>query len=110
MLVDDHVAAYLLGIKAIIPDFHQTDGLVGDNMEDKYIEGMVAGINQPLLDSPVLFINPVAEVVGHQEPENSRDGEGEELLEEERQFILAVRYLENRYTTTAKIRETQSLA
>ena len=81
MLVDDHVAANLTGIEAIIPDFHQTDSLVGDNMEDEYIEGMVASINQPLLNSPIVFINPAAEVMGHQKTEDGRDGQREELLE-----------------------------
>ena len=81
MLVDDHVAANLTGIEAIIPDFHQTDSLVGDNMEDEYIEGMVASINQPLLNSPIVFINPAAEVIGHQKTEDGRDGQREELLE-----------------------------
>ena len=81
MLVDDHVTAYLSGIEAIVPDLQQTDGLVGDDVEDEDIEGMVASIDQELLESVVVFIEPVAKVVGHQETQDGREGEREKLLE-----------------------------
>ena len=81
MFMDDHVTANLSGIEAIVPDFQQTDGLVGDDMEDEDIERMVACIDQELLELVVVFIDPAAEIVGHEESENGRNGEREELLE-----------------------------
>ena len=81
MFMDDHVTAYLSRIEAIVPDLQQTDGLIGYDMEDEDIEGVIARIDQQLLELPVVFINPTAEVVGHQESEDGRDGEGQELLE-----------------------------
>ena len=79
--MDDHVTANLSGIETIVPDLQQTDGLVGDDMEDEDIERMVACIDQELLELIVMFIDPAAEIVGHEESENGRDGEREELLE-----------------------------
>ena len=75
------MTANLPGIEAIVPDLQQADGLVGDDMEDEDIEGMVAGVDQELLEPVVVFVDPAAEVVGHQEAEDGWDGEGEELLE-----------------------------
>ena len=81
MFMNDHVTANLSGIEAIVPDLQQTDGLVGDDMEDEDIKGMVANIDQQLFEFTWMFVNPTAEVVGHQESEDGRDGEGQELLE-----------------------------
>ena len=81
MFVDDHVTADLSRVEAIIPDLQQADRLVGDDVENKDIQGVVACIDQKPFDDPVVFIQPTTEVVGHQESENGRDGEGEELLE-----------------------------
>ena len=50
-------------------------------MEDEYIERMVANIDEELFDSVVVFIEPAAEVVGHQEAQDGRNGKGEKLLE-----------------------------
>ena len=81
MFVDDHVTANLSRVEAIVPDLQQTDGLIRDDMEDEYIERMVANIDEELFDSVVVFIEPAAEVVGHQEAQDGRNGKGEKLLE-----------------------------
>ena len=81
MFVDDHVTANLSGIETIVPDFQQTDDFVGDDMKDEDIQGVVADINQHLFEFPVVFIDPAAEVIGHQESQDSRDGKGEKLIE-----------------------------
>ena len=81
MIVDDHVTTNLSGIEAIVPYFQQADNLIGDDMENEDIQRMITCINQPLLDSPIVFINPAAEVIGHEKTEDGRDGKGEKLLE-----------------------------
>ena len=75
MVVYDHVATNLSRVEVIVPDFQEADGLVGDDMEDEDIERMVAGVDQELFELVVVFIEPAAEVVGHQEAENGRYGE-----------------------------------
>jgi len=75
MIVYDHVATNLSRVEVIVPDFQEADGLVGDDMEDEDIERMVAGVDQELFEPVVVFIEPAAEVVGHQEAENGRYGE-----------------------------------
>ena len=72
MVVYDHVATNLSRVEVIVPDFQEADGLVGDDMEDEDIERMVAGVDQELFELVVVFIDPVAEVVGHQETEDGR--------------------------------------
>ena len=81
MFVDDHVTTNLSRVEAIVPDLQKTDGLVGDDVEDEDIERMVAGVDQELFESVVVFIQPTAEVIGHQEAQYGWYGEGEELLE-----------------------------
>ena len=81
MVVYDHVTTDLSRVEVIVPDFQEADGLVGDDMEDEDIERMVACIDQELLELVVMFIDPAAEIVGHEESENGRNGEREELLE-----------------------------
>ena len=68
-----------------------TDGLVGKDVEDEDVQCMVACINKELFEFAVVLIDPVAEVIGHQESQDGRNGEGEELWKEERQFMLASR-------------------
>ena len=75
MIVYDHVATDLSRVEVIVPDFQEADGLVGDDMEDEDIERMVACVDQELFESVVMFIEPAAEVIGHQEAENGRYGE-----------------------------------
>ena len=75
MIVYDHVATNLSRVEVIVPDFQEADGLVGDDMEDEDIERMVACVDQELFESVVVFIEPAAEVIGHQEAENGRYGE-----------------------------------
>ena len=75
MVVYDHVATDLSRVEVIVPDFQEADGLVGDDMEDEDIERMVAGVDQELFELVVVFIEPAAEVIGHQEAENGRYGE-----------------------------------
>ena len=75
MVVYDHVATDLSRVEVIVPDFQEGDGLVGDDMEDEDIERMVAGVDQELFELVVVFIEPAAEVIGHQEAENGRYGE-----------------------------------
>ena len=75
MIVYDHVATNLSRVEVIVPDFQEADGLVGDDMEDEDIERMVAGVDQELFEPVVVFIEPAAEVIGHQEAENGRYGE-----------------------------------
>ena len=65
----------LSGIETIVPDLQQTDGLVGDDMEDEDIECMVACIDQELFEFVLVFIEPAAEVIGHQEAQDGREGE-----------------------------------
>lgn len=75
MVVYNHVATDLSRVEVIVPDFQEADGLVGDDMEDEDIERMVAGVDQELFELVVVFIEPAAEVIGHQEAENGRYGE-----------------------------------
>jgi len=75
MIVYDHVATNLSRVEVIVPDFQEADGLVGDDMEDEDIERMVAGVDQELFEPVVVFIEPAAEVIGHQEAENGWYGE-----------------------------------
>ena len=74
MIVDDHMTAYLSWVKVIVPDLQQTDYLVGDDVEDEDVEGMVARIDQEPFESILSLINPTADVEGHQEAEESWDG------------------------------------
>ena len=73
MIVYDHVATNLSRVEVIVPDFQEADGLVGDDMEDEDIERMVAGVDQELFEPVVVFIEPAAEVVGHQEAQDGRN-------------------------------------
>ena len=75
MIVYDHVATNLSRVEVIVPDFQEADGLVGDDMEDEDIERMVAGVDQELFELVVVFIEPAAEVIGHQEAQDGREGE-----------------------------------
>ena len=50
-------------------------------MEDEDVERMVTDIDEKLFESVVMFIEPAAEVVGHQEAQDGRNGKGEKLLE-----------------------------
>ena len=81
MLVYDHVTANLSWIESIVRYFEQADDLVSYDMEDEDIEGMVACIDQELFDLSLVFVDPAAEVIGHQESHDGRYGQGEELLE-----------------------------
>lgn len=72
MIVYDHVTTDLSRVEVIVPDFQEADGLVGDDMEDEDIERMVAGVDQELFELVVVFIEPAAEVIGHQEAEYGR--------------------------------------
>ena len=81
MFVDDHVTSNLSWIEAIVPDLQQTDGLVGEYVEDEDIQCMVACINKELFEFAVVLIDPAAEVIGYQEAQYGWYGEGEELLE-----------------------------
>lgn len=65
--MDYHVATYLSWVEAIVPDFEQTHCLVGHDVEDKDVEGVVAGIHQESLQAIVMAVYPSADVVGHQE-------------------------------------------
>ena len=75
MIVYDHVATDLSRVEVIVPDFQEADGLVGDDMEDEDIECMVACIDQELFEFVLVFIEPAAEVIGHQEAQDGREGE-----------------------------------
>ena len=75
MIVYDHVTTDLSRVEVIVPDFQEADGLVGDDMEDEDIERMVACVDQELFEPVVVFIEPAAEVIGHQEAENCWYGE-----------------------------------
>ena len=79
--MDHHVTTDLSGVEAIVPDFQQTHRLVGDDMEDEDIQGMITGIDQELLDSPRMFVDPLADVIGHQKAKDGWYGERQELLE-----------------------------
>ena len=79
--MDYHVTANLSAVETIIPYFQQTDRLIGDDVEDKDVERMVAGIHQKPFEPVLSFVNPSADVEGHQEAENGRNGEREKLVE-----------------------------
>ena len=42
-------------------------------MEDEDVERMVTDIDEKLFESVVMFIEPAAEVVGHQEAQDGRN-------------------------------------
>ena len=73
--MDDHVAAYLTGIQTVIPDLEQADGLVGNDVEDEDVERVVAQLSQESFHHLLATVDPAADVIGHQEAEQGRDGE-----------------------------------
>ena len=72
MIVYDHVTTDLSWVEVVVPDFQEADGLVGDDMEDEDIECVIACVDQELFELVVVFIEPAAEVIGHQEAEYGR--------------------------------------
>ena len=81
MYVDDHMTADLSWVEVIVPDFQKADHLVGDDMEDENVEGVVACIDKETLEPILSFIDPSADVEGHQESEDGWNGERQELVE-----------------------------
>ena len=77
--MDDHVASNLTDVQAVIPDLEKTHRLIGNDVEDKDLKRMVADIYQHTLQDVFMSVYPLADVVGHQETEQGRDGEREEL-------------------------------
>ena len=81
MVVNHHVTANLSAVETIVPDLQQADRLIRNDVEDKDVERMVAGLNQELFEPVLSFVNPAADIVGHQESEDGRHGERQELGE-----------------------------
>ena len=81
MIVNHHVTADLSDVETIVPYLQQTDRLVGDDMEDKDIECMVAGIYEEPFEPVLPFVYPTADVVGHQESEDSWYRKRQKLFE-----------------------------
>ena len=67
MLMNHHVAAYLPDVEAVIPDFEQTDRLVCYDVEDKDVKRVVADIGQCSFEPSFMSVEPLADVIGHQE-------------------------------------------
>ena len=61
------MASYLLEIQTVIPYLYQTHHLVGYDVEDKYVQSMVACIYQESFYPCVLLVDEHTDVVGHQE-------------------------------------------
>lgn len=69
MLVDDHVATHLADIETVIPDLDQADRLVCNDVEYEDVKRMVANIGQRPLQPSLVTVDPLADVVSHQEPQ-----------------------------------------
>ena len=74
VLVDDHVAANLAPVEAVVPDFQGRDQLEGNDVEHKDIECVVAAIDQETLHDAVMAVKPRGEVMQHQETDGSGEG------------------------------------
>ena len=81
MVVYHHVTAYLPDVQAVVPYLDQTHHLIGDDVENEDVKRVVAGIDEEPLEPTLAGINPPADVIGHQESEDGRDGKRQELLE-----------------------------
>ena len=74
--MDNHVTAYLTPIETIVPDLEQTYRLIGNDVEYEDVERMVACIDEEALQKALMSVEPLTDVIGHQEPEQCRYGQG----------------------------------
>ena len=74
VLVDDHVAAYLAPVQAVVPDFDGRHDLEGDNVEDEDVARVVAAIDEEALHDALVAVKPRGDVMDHQETDGAREG------------------------------------
>ena len=77
--MDDHVASDLMDVETIVPYLHKTDYLIGHDVEDEDVERVITSVRQELLQFPFMFVEPTADVIGHQESQQGRKGQRQEL-------------------------------
>ena len=75
VLMDHHVTAYLTDVETVVPDLQQAHRLVGHDVEDEDIEGAVADIGERTLQPTIMTVDPLTDVVGHQETDECRYGQ-----------------------------------
>ena len=73
--MNHHVTAYLSDVQSVVPYFYQAHHLIGDDVENKDVECVIAGIDKESLEPAFAGIDPPTDIIGHQEAEDGRDGE-----------------------------------
>ena len=76
VLVDDHVAAYLAPVKAVVPYLDGRHNLEADDVEHVDVERVVAAIDHESLDDALVAVEPLSNVMHHQEADSPREGQG----------------------------------
>ena len=69
------MTAYLSYVQTVVPYLDKTHHLIGDDVEDEDVQGVVACIDKEALAPSLAGVYPPANIVGHQESENGRHGE-----------------------------------
>ena len=65
------MTAYLLDVKSVVPDFHQTYNLIGHNVEDEDVKGVIARVNKKTFQTTLVSVDPHTDVISHQETKQS---------------------------------------
>ena len=76
VLMDDHVAAYLPPVEAVVPDLERRHEFEGDDVEDVDIERVVAAIDQEALHHALVAVEPRGDGMDHQEADGTGDWQG----------------------------------
>ena len=71
MHVDDGVAAYLQEVEAVPPNLDKAHHLERNEVENKYLQGVVAAEDEETLEPSLASVEPQAYVVCHQEAADS---------------------------------------
>ena len=72
--MDDHVAADLAPVKAVVQDFQGGHQFEGNDVGHEDIERVVAAIDQEALHDAVVTVKPRGEVMHHQETDGAGEG------------------------------------
>ena len=77
--MNHHVATDLGGVEVVIVDFHQAYYLIGGDVPEEYIEGVVADVAEETAEGAAPGVDVAGEPVGNQESDGAGEGEGDEV-------------------------------
>lgn len=77
--MNHHVATDLGGVEVVVVDFHQTYYLIGGDVPEEYIEGVVADVAEETAEGAAPGVDIAGEPIGHQESDGAGERDGEEV-------------------------------